>query len=127
VTVVLADSYSNYSICGLPYYLSGDVPDWHPLAHRTRRDLEGAGIELLLEHRATLIDASQRTVATVGPDRRERLLRYDELIVGTGATPLRPPIPGLELEGVYQLHTMGGAPCRASRSLRPRNPSASGG
>ena len=28
VSLVVADAYPNFSICGLPYYLSGDVPDW---------------------------------------------------------------------------------------------------
>ena len=35
VTVVVADAFPNFSICGLPYYLSGDVSDWRDLAHRT--------------------------------------------------------------------------------------------
>ena len=38
VTVVLADRFPNYSICGLPFYLSGETPDWHWLAHRTAED-----------------------------------------------------------------------------------------
>jgi NADPH-dependent 2,4-dienoyl-CoA reductase/sulfur reductase-like enzyme len=40
VTLLVADAYPNFSICGLPYYLSGDVPDWRSLAHRTSADLE---------------------------------------------------------------------------------------
>jgi NADPH-dependent 2,4-dienoyl-CoA reductase/sulfur reductase-like enzyme len=48
VTVVVADAFPNFSICGLPYYLSGDVPDWRDLAHRTTTDLEQAGIQLRL-------------------------------------------------------------------------------
>src|SRR5215213_5197814 len=51
-TVVVADAFPNFSICGLPHYLSGDVPDWRELAHRTTSDLEQAGIELLLDHTA---------------------------------------------------------------------------
>jgi len=39
VSVVLADRFPNYSICGLPFYLSGEVPDWHWLAHRTAEDI----------------------------------------------------------------------------------------
>ena len=35
VTVVLADAYPNYSICGIPYYISSEVSDWRNLAHRT--------------------------------------------------------------------------------------------
>ena len=39
VTVVVADSYPNFSICGIPYYVSGEVADWHALAHRSLADL----------------------------------------------------------------------------------------
>ena len=35
ITVLLADEFPNYSICGLPFYLSGETPDWKTLAHRT--------------------------------------------------------------------------------------------
>ena len=62
VSVMLADRYPNFSICGIPYFLSGDVPDWHALSHRTIGDLEQAGIELLLERTATLIDPPARTL-----------------------------------------------------------------
>jgi hypothetical protein len=33
VSVVVADRYPNFSICGIPYHVSGDVPDWRRLAH----------------------------------------------------------------------------------------------
>jgi NADPH-dependent 2,4-dienoyl-CoA reductase/sulfur reductase-like enzyme len=35
ITVLLADEFPNFSICGLPFYLSGETPDWKTLAHRT--------------------------------------------------------------------------------------------
>jgi NADPH-dependent 2,4-dienoyl-CoA reductase/sulfur reductase-like enzyme len=62
VTVVVADRYPNFSICGLPYYLSGDVPDWHALAHRSRAEIEAMGITPLLDHVATAIDTMSKTV-----------------------------------------------------------------
>ena len=49
VTVVLEDAYPNFSICGIPYYVSGEVPHWRNLAHRSprrprgRRDAAWAG------------------------------------------------------------------------------------
>jgi NADPH-dependent 2,4-dienoyl-CoA reductase/sulfur reductase-like enzyme len=103
---MLADRYPNYSICGLPYFLSGEVPDWRSLAHRTVDDLERTGIELLLEHTAQRIDSIARdvTVRTATGEHRER---YDALIIATGAEPVRPPVPGIDLEGVFQLHTIG--------------------
>ena len=52
VTVVVADAFANYSICGLPFFLSGEVTDWRHLAHRQAADIEGQGIRLLLSHTA---------------------------------------------------------------------------
>ena len=49
VTVVVADAYPNFSICGIPYYVSGDVTHWRNLAHRTLRDLEATGMQLRLD------------------------------------------------------------------------------
>jgi NADPH-dependent 2,4-dienoyl-CoA reductase/sulfur reductase-like enzyme len=61
VSVLLADRYPNFSICGLPYFLCGEVPDWHWLAYRTIDELERTGIELLLEHTAEHIDPAARS------------------------------------------------------------------
>jgi len=58
ITVLLADAFPNYSICGLPFFLSGETPDWRSLAHRTEFD----GISLLPNHTAEAIDASAKTV-----------------------------------------------------------------
>ena len=33
ITLVLADEFPNYSICGLPFYVSGETPNWRDLAH----------------------------------------------------------------------------------------------
>jgi hypothetical protein len=42
VTVLVADRYPNYSVCGIPYHVAGEVADWHDLAHRSRADLAAA-------------------------------------------------------------------------------------
>jgi NADPH-dependent 2,4-dienoyl-CoA reductase/sulfur reductase-like enzyme len=100
VTVVVADAYPNFSICGIPYYVSGEVTHWRHLAHRSIADLESAGLDLRLNTTAAAIDVTRRSVALRGPDGRETELSYDELVVGTGAVPIRPPIDGLAGLGV---------------------------
>ena len=107
VSVVVADAFPNFSICGLPYYLSGDVSDWRELAHRTTSELEQAGIQLLLDHTARAIDPTGKQVTITDQGGGERQLGYDQLVIGTGAVPVRPPIDGLDLDGVHVLHTMG--------------------
>ena len=34
ISLVFADEYPNVSICGLPFYVSGETPNWRDLAHR---------------------------------------------------------------------------------------------
>jgi len=109
VTVVVADAYPNYSICGLPFYLSGEVPDWHALAHRTAAGIEGRGVTLLLDHTARAIDPTRHEVAVTDRAGHTHSLAYDRLVIATGAVPLRPRIAGIDLPGVYALHSMGEA------------------
>jgi NADPH-dependent 2,4-dienoyl-CoA reductase/sulfur reductase-like enzyme len=106
VTVVMADHFPNYSICGLPFYLSGEVPDWQQLAHRTKEEITHRGIHLLLDHTAQTIDVANHAVSVLNNDGQVSLLRYDRLILATGAVPVRPSLPGIDLSGVYLLRTM---------------------
>ena len=67
VTVVVADAYPNFSICGIPYYVSGEVPHWRNLAHRTIADLEAAGMWLRLDTTARRIDVAGRKLLVTAP------------------------------------------------------------
>src|SRR6202043_3705406 len=114
VTVVVADAYPNFSICGIPYYVSGEVAHWRNLAHRTLADLEAAGMRLRLDTTARRIDVPGRKLLVASADGEEDLVSYDKLVVGTGAVPVRPPITGLAGpgalgpgDGVHLLHSMG--------------------
>ncbi|WP_374210184.1 FAD-dependent oxidoreductase [Frankia sp. AgW1.1] len=125
VTVVVADAYPNFSICGIPYYVSGEVTHWSNLAHRTHADLEATGMALRLNTLATAIDVPGHRLHLRAVDGGAgTVLPYDKLIVGTGALPAVPPISGLAdpgdllapashgdglgpADGVHLLHSMG--------------------
>jgi NADPH-dependent 2,4-dienoyl-CoA reductase/sulfur reductase-like enzyme len=106
VTVVVGDAFPNYSICGLPFYLSGEVPEWQLLAHRTVAEIEAQGIALRLSERAEEIDPRQHVVQVCDQAGQRHQLTYDRLVIATGAIPIRPSLPGLDAPGVYCLHTM---------------------
>jgi NADPH-dependent 2,4-dienoyl-CoA reductase/sulfur reductase-like enzyme len=104
--LVLADRYPNFSICGLPFYLSGEVSDWRNLTHRTKEEIEQAGIRLLTDHFAKAIDPEKKLVQVIDPEERTRELQYDRLVIATGAESIKPNIQGMDLPGVFVLRWM---------------------
>ena len=110
VSVLVADEYPNFSICGIPYHVSGEVPDWRNLAHRTAADLEATGMRLHLRTVAERIDVPGHEVHVVDSRGEHGVVAYDALVVGTGALPRRPPIAGLDdlcpEDGVHVVHSM---------------------
>lgn len=111
VTVVAADAYPNFSICGIPYYISGEVTPWRSLAHRSHADLEATGMRLRLDTLATQIDVAGQRLELRDKSGTATSIAYDELIVGTGASPSDAGIAGLDQlgpdDGVHILHSMG--------------------
>ncbi|HEY5017341.1 MAG TPA: FAD-dependent oxidoreductase, partial [Streptosporangiaceae bacterium] len=114
VSVIVADAYPNFSICGIPYLVSGEVTHWRNLAHRTTADLEATGMSLRLDTTARRIDVGGHKLLVTSADGTEELISYDKLVIGTGAVPVRPPITGLHdpdilgpADGVHLLHSMG--------------------
>ncbi|RPH35282.1 CoA-disulfide reductase, partial [bacterium] len=107
VTVLLRDSFPNYSICGLPFFLSREVHDPASLAHRTKQELESQGVTLLLNTSADAIQPQEkRVLLATSSGSHPKTLPYDRLIIATGAHPADPRIIGQTLPGVYFLHTM---------------------
>lgn len=101
--MIVDDNYPNFSICGLPYYISKEVARWENLAHRTRQDIEAQGIDLWLEHTANTIHPQSKKVIVVDQTGTEKSLDYDKLIIATGAVSIKPNIPGIDLPGVFFL------------------------
>jgi NADPH-dependent 2,4-dienoyl-CoA reductase/sulfur reductase-like enzyme len=121
ITILLRDEFPNYSICGIPFFLSGETPDFRSLAHRGTDELQSAGIELKSRHRALTLNPKQKKVLVRGPDGQTEHLPYDRLIVATGAQSILPPIMGLQHPGVFKLRWMGEA-LELSRFLKERKP-----
>lgn len=128
VTVVVADAYPNFSICGIPYYVSGEVTHWTHLAHRTADDLAATGMRVLTDTRATRINVAEHTLDVLDLSGTPTELPYDALVVGTGAVSARPPIDGLTgpdalgpKDGVHLLHSMGDT-FAVMDSLQQRDP-----
>jgi NADPH-dependent 2,4-dienoyl-CoA reductase/sulfur reductase-like enzyme/rhodanese-related sulfurtransferase len=103
-----APSFAN---CGLPYYVGGVIEKRDKLlvapAARLR---ERFRLDVRTRTEAVRIDRAARTVMVRElPSGREYALPYDKLILSPGAAPLRPPLPGIDLPGVYTLRDLADA------------------
>jgi NADPH-dependent 2,4-dienoyl-CoA reductase/sulfur reductase-like enzyme len=101
----------SYSACGIPYWVGGLVEDRDALIARTPDQFAERDIAVRTGTRAEGIDLAAGKVVTAGGER----LGYDTLVVATGGTPIRPPIPGLDADGVHGVHRLAdGADIRAA-------------
>ena len=56
VVVYEQGPYISYGACGMPYYISGEIPDYQDLLVRTPEQMEKQGVDVHLHHRATALD-----------------------------------------------------------------------
>jgi CoA-dependent NAD(P)H sulfur oxidoreductase len=95
---------ASYSQCGLPYLVGGVVAEARALIARTVEQFAAQDIAVRLRHEVTAIDPARRVLRVRElPDGTEHDEPYDRLVIATGAAPVRPPVPGLELDGVFVL------------------------
>lgn len=109
ITVVEAGKYVSLGRCGLPYYVGGLVHEVDNLRETTYGAVRDEAyfkklknIDVLTETVATEIDRSRKTVKIVRNGSEDEL-NYDYLVIATGARPAKPPIEGIEAEGVVTL------------------------
>ncbi|MCF8543130.1 MAG: FAD-dependent oxidoreductase [Candidatus Nanopelagicales bacterium] len=93
ITVLESGPFPSYGVCGIPYYLSGVVPDAQSLVSYPAEEFrERRRIDLRLESPVASIDVTSRTVATEAGE----LLVFDALVLSLGARPIVPRIPGVD-------------------------------
>lgn len=112
VTVIEKGEFLSYAGCGLPYYISGVVKNHAELMSTpmgTMRDLvffqKVKNVRVLSRTEAVEIDRTAKEVRIRDLNSgRESSLNYDKLVLATGASPIRPSIPGNDLSNIFCLH-----------------------
>ena len=116
-------SYVSYSACGEPYHVAGYVDPLERLVVRTPQQFRARDIEVRTRHEAVEIDLDARTVTARDIDLGNPYqLGFDQLVVATGATALRPPIEGIDLPGVSELRTLDDAAWLRQRADGAKGP-----
>lgn len=101
--------FSSFSACGIPYWVGGDVGDRDSLIARSPEEHRARGIDLRMRTEVTELDVPGQRVRVVERDAgpgTERWVGYDQLVLATGARPVRPPLPGIDAPGVHGVQTL---------------------
>jgi CoA-dependent NAD(P)H sulfur oxidoreductase len=91
----------SYGICGLPYYLSGQIADARDLIVYTPEFFrDKRNIDVRLEHEATEIEPGRKIVRALRKGSQPLEIQYDKLVIATGGAP-HTELPGAKLPNVF--------------------------
>jgi NADPH-dependent 2,4-dienoyl-CoA reductase/sulfur reductase-like enzyme/rhodanese-related sulfurtransferase len=98
----------SFANCGLPYHIGGEIADRAELAIQTPQSLRALlNLEVRTLHEATAVDPAEKTVRVRhAVDGAEAVISYDKLVLAPGASPLRPPLPGIDNPRVLTLRNL---------------------
>lgn len=98
IVVVERSGHVSFANCGLPYYVGGVIEQRSSLLLQTPQSLAARfGLDVRVGHEVVGVDASERTVEVRElASGASTTMAYDALVLSPGATPVRPPIPGIE-------------------------------
>jgi NADPH-dependent 2,4-dienoyl-CoA reductase/sulfur reductase-like enzyme len=100
--------WTSYSACGIPFYVGGEVDDLDDLVARSPQQVRDKDrVDVRVGHEAKAIDLDARTVEVRDLDRdRTYRLGFEQLLIGTGGRPIRPPLPGIDLDMIHGVQTL---------------------
>ena len=107
--IILFDkgNYISYANCGLPYYIGGVIQDRERLFVQTPEDFaKRLNIDVRIRSEVTSIDREKKCVTVKTADGKEYTENYDKLLLSPGASPVRPPLPGIDSEGIFTLRNI---------------------
>jgi NADPH-dependent 2,4-dienoyl-CoA reductase/sulfur reductase-like enzyme/rhodanese-related sulfurtransferase len=98
----------SFANCGLPYYIGGEIAERDKLLVAPKQMLiDRHRLDIRTRQSVEAIDRANKTLTVKNlVDGTTYTESYDKLILSPGATPLRPPIPGIDCDGIYTLRDL---------------------
>jgi NADPH-dependent 2,4-dienoyl-CoA reductase/sulfur reductase-like enzyme len=108
IVVLEKGNWTSYAACGIPYVVSGAVDSLDDLVMRTPQEFrDRLRIDVRMRHEAMGVDLDRRRVEVRDHEHHRTIeLGFDQLVIATGARPIRPPLPGIELDHVRGVQTL---------------------
>lgn len=100
-------AYISYANCGLPYYIGGTIQEREKLFVQTPA-LFGLrfNVDVRVNSEVIAIDREKKEVVVRGRNNKEYREAYDKLLLSPGASPIVPPLPGIEGRGIFTLRNV---------------------
>lgn len=99
--------YISYANCGLPYYIGGTIQDRGKLFLQTPASFGGRfNIEVRVENEVIAIHPEKKVIEIRRKDGSVYEESYDKLLMSPGASPVRPPLQGIDSEGIFTLRNV---------------------
>ena len=107
IVILEKGKYVSYANCGLPYYVSGEIPTKNQLLLMTPKMFHDRfDIDVRIQHEVIKIDSAHQCVVVKNHQSDESYKEnYDKLVIATGSSPLQLSIPGISHPHIYQLWT----------------------
>ena len=97
----------SYANCGLPYYIGGVIEDREKLLVQTPASFgKRFRIDVRVENEVVGIRTKDKVVVVRNASGEEYEETYDKLLLSPGANPVRPPLPGIDTEGIFTLRNV---------------------
>jgi NADPH-dependent 2,4-dienoyl-CoA reductase/sulfur reductase-like enzyme/rhodanese-related sulfurtransferase len=109
IVIYEKDKFISYSGCGMPYYVGGELTDYEELIPRDPEFFKKKyNIDIMTEHEVLTIDPENKKIQVKNLTTGDVFWDvYDKLVIATGATPVVPPINGVDRENVFVLRGIG--------------------
>lgn len=99
--------YISYANCGLPYYIGGVIDEREKLLVQTPASFgQRFRVDVRVENEVIAIHPQNKTITVRTVDGGEYEETYDKLLLSPGATPVRPPLGGIDSEGIFTLRNV---------------------
>lgn len=107
IVLVEKGKYISYANCGLPYYIGGVIKSRDKLFVQTPEAFSRRfNVDVRTRHEALSIDTERHEVNIRRADGTTYTETYDRLLLSPGAEPVRPPLEGIDTEGIFTLRNV---------------------